>query len=59
MTCRIRCNDCELDRWLEDCVTAHKQAKEHEARYTDHWVTLYDPPDDEVVPDRDQRTGSQ
>jgi len=46
MACRIRCNECELDRWLDDCVTAHKQAKEHEAEYTHHWVTLYDPPDD-------------
>jgi len=45
MSCRIRCNECDLDRHLDDCITAHKQAKEHEARYTDHWVTLYDPPD--------------
>jgi len=45
MPCRIRCNECDLDRWLEDCVTAHKQAKEHEAQHTDHWITLHDPPD--------------
>jgi endogenous inhibitor of DNA gyrase (YacG/DUF329 family) len=45
MPCRIRCNECDLDRWLEDCVTAHKQAKEHEARYTDHWITLHNLPD--------------
>jgi hypothetical protein len=46
MPCRIQCNECELDRWLEDCVTAHKQAKQHEARYADHWITLYDPPEE-------------
>ena len=51
MPCRIRCNECELDKLLEDCVTAHKQAKEHEARYADHWITLYDPPDS--APDRE------
>ncbi|WP_166377266.1 hypothetical protein [Halorubrum sp. BOL3-1] len=45
MTRRIRCNECDLDRRLDDCITAHKQAKEHEANYTDHWVVLYDPPD--------------
>ncbi|MES3162026.1 MAG: hypothetical protein PPP55_10745 [Halorubrum sp.] len=51
MSCRIRCNECDLDRWLDDCVTAHKRAKEHELRYTDHYVTLYDPPDDDYGPD--------
>lgn len=44
MPCRINCNECDLDRLFEDCVTAHKRAKEHEARYTDHWVELQDPP---------------
>lgn len=52
MPCRIRCNECELDTWLEDCVTAHKRAKQHEARYADHWITLHDPPDDVSIADR-------
>lgn len=58
MPCRIRCDGCALDRWLEDCVTAHKLAKEHETRYTDHWVSLYDPPDTGSVPDRNQPSRS-
>jgi hypothetical protein len=52
MPCRIRCNECELDKLLEDCVTAHKRAKQHEARYADHWITLYDPPEDAPDPGR-------
>ncbi|OYR49553.1 hypothetical protein DJ74_08150 [Halorubrum sp. Ea8] len=58
MSCRIRCNDCDLDRWFEDCVTAHKRAKNHEARYTSHWVTLYDPPEDSTFADNKQRPSS-
>jgi hypothetical protein len=42
MTCKIECNDCELERQINDCVTAHKRAKEHEAEHGDHFVMLYD-----------------
>lgn len=42
MPCKIECNDCELEQRISDCVTAHKRAKEHEAEYSDHFVTLYD-----------------
>lgn len=44
MPCKIECNDCDLERRIDDCVTAHERAKEHEARYGDHYVTLYDRP---------------
>lgn len=44
MPCKIDCNECDLEKRFEDCVTAHKRAKEHEARRGDHFVTLYDPP---------------
>ena len=54
MPCRIRCNECDLDQLFEDCVTAHKRAKNHEGRYTSHWVTLYDPPDDSSFLDNTQ-----
>ena len=40
MVCHIRCDSCHLDRRLEDCVTAHRLAKEHEAEYADHFVSL-------------------
>jgi hypothetical protein len=43
MACRVRCDSCDLDRRLEDCVTAHRIAKEHEADYADHFVSLHDP----------------
>ena len=46
MTCKIVCNQCELDRRLEDCTNAHKRARDHEARYDDHWVTVLNPPED-------------
>lgn len=58
MPCKITCNECDLDRWVEDCVTAHKLAKEHEARYTDHWITLQDPPENDAVPGHSQQSGS-
>lgn len=57
MPCRISSNECELDRWIDDCVTAHKQAKQHEARYADHWITLYDPPGDDTASAHNQRSG--
>lgn len=44
MACRITCKQCELDRQLEDSITAHKQARDHEASYSDHWVILYESP---------------
>lgn len=40
MSCHIRCDSCDLDRRLEDCVTAHRLAKEHEGEYADHFVSL-------------------
>jgi hypothetical protein len=43
MGCHIRCDSCDLDRRLEDCVTAHRLAKEHEADFGDHFVSLLDP----------------
>jgi hypothetical protein len=43
MACHIRCDSCDLDRRLEDCVTAHEIAKEHEADYVDHFVSLRNP----------------
>ena len=43
MACHIRCDSCELDRRLEDCVTAHRLAKEHEADHADHFVSLRNP----------------
>lgn len=43
MPCRIECNECDLESHIDDCVTAHKRAKEHEAEHGDHFVILYDP----------------
>jgi hypothetical protein len=43
MACRVRCDSCDLDRRLEDCVSAHRIAKEHEAAYGDHFVSLQNP----------------
>mgnify|MGYP000046421928 CR=1 FL=1 len=43
MPCKISCTECELDQRFADCVIAHKRAKEHENRYTSHYVTLYNP----------------
>lgn len=44
MPCQISCNECDLEKRFEDCVTAHDRAKKHEAHHGDHYVTLYDPP---------------
>lgn len=43
MACHIRCDSCDLDRRFEDCVTAHRVAKEHETDHADHFVSLRDP----------------
>ena len=43
MACHIHCDSCDLDRRFEDCVTAHRVAKEHEADHAAHFVSLRDP----------------
>ncbi|MEF8876295.1 MAG: hypothetical protein V5A60_06230 [Haloarculaceae archaeon] len=43
MACHIRCDSCDLDRRIEDCVTAHRLAKEHEADHAAHFVSLRNP----------------
>ena len=41
---KMQWKEWDLEKRVGDCVTAHKRAKEHEARRGDHCVTLYDPP---------------
>lgn len=42
MTYHVRCDSCDLDRRLDDRIAAHQLAKEHEAAYRDHFVSLRD-----------------
>jgi hypothetical protein len=43
MTCKIVCQQCELEQRVEQCVSAYERAKQHEAKHTDHWVSVHDP----------------
>ena len=43
MPCQIVCHECELEQQIEQCVSAYERAKQHEAKHTDHWVSVHDP----------------
>lgn len=43
MTCHVVCDSCELDRVFEDCVDAHRVARDHESEHGDHFVSLSNP----------------
>ena len=42
MTYRLRCDSCEFDRKLSDWAAANRDARDHEAAFDDHWVSIHD-----------------
>jgi len=42
MTYQLRCDSCDLDQECTDWPDANKDARDHEAAYPDHWVSIHD-----------------
>jgi hypothetical protein len=40
MPYHLQCDDCGLDRTVEDHVVAHELAKDHEAEHPKHYVSV-------------------
>ncbi len=42
MAYRLQCDSCELNWEGDDWVAANREARDHEAEFADHWVSIYD-----------------
>ncbi len=42
MTYQLRCDSCDLDREVDDWAVANRDARDHEAEFSDHWVSIHD-----------------
>ena len=42
MTYRLVCDTCSLDREIDDRVTAHRIARDHEGEFPDHLVSFHE-----------------
>ncbi len=42
MTYQLRCDSCDFDREVDDWAVANGHARDHEAAFRDHWVSIHD-----------------
>lgn len=42
MAYQLRCDSCDFDREVTDWADANRYASDHEAEFSDHWVSIYD-----------------